>query len=108
MHRIKLLIRHLVLEPLDFHPEINKMVTRILSKYHYKKIDLNDSLSSVIFDNYVKSLDYNKAYFLKSDIDQFEKYRFELDDDLYLGKLYPAYLIFNTYKTEWVKESNLF
>ena len=88
-----------VLEPLDYHPEINKMVTRILSKYHYKKIDLNDSLSSVIFDSYIKSLDYNKAYFLKSDIEQFEKYRFEIDDDLYLGKLYPAYLIFNTYKT---------
>ena len=32
-----------VIEPLDFHPEINKMVTRILSRYHYKKIDLNDS-----------------------------------------------------------------
>ena len=49
------------------------MVTRILSRYHYKKIDLNDSLSSVIFDNYIKSLDYNKSYFLKSDIDKFEK-----------------------------------
>jgi len=88
-----------VVEPLNFHPEINKMVTRILSRYHYRKIDLNDSLSSVIFDNYVKSLDYNKSYFLKSDIDEFEKYRYELDEYLYLGKLYPAYLIFNTYKS---------
>ena len=41
-----------VIQPLDFHPEINKMVTRILSRYHYKKMDLNDSLSSLIFDNY--------------------------------------------------------
>lgn len=88
-----------VVEPLDFHPEINKMVTRILSRYHYKEMDLNDSLSSVIFDKYVKSLDYNKAYFLKSDIEKFEKYRYEFDENLYLGKLYPAYLIFNTYKT---------
>ncbi|MCB0749992.1 MAG: PDZ domain-containing protein, partial [Ignavibacteriae bacterium] len=88
-----------VIEPLDFHPEINKMVTRILSRYHYKKIDLNDSLSSIIFDNYIKSLDYNKSYFLKSDIDEFSKYRYELDEDLYLGKLLPAYQIFNTYKT---------
>ena len=87
-----------VIEPLDFHPEVNKMVTRILSKYHYKKIDLNDSLSSVIFDNYINSLDYNKSYFLQSDIEEFEKYRFELDEDLYLGKLFPAYRIFNIYK----------
>ncbi len=87
-----------VIEPLDFHPEINKMVTRILSRYHYRQMDLNDSLSSVIFDNYVKSLDYNKSYFLKSDLVEFEKYRFEFDDNLYLGKLYPAYHIFNIYK----------
>lgn len=87
-----------VIEPLDFHPEINKMVTRILSRYHYKKIDLNDSLSSVVFDNYLKSLDFNRAYFLKSDIDDFEQYRFEFDENLYLGKLYPAYKIFNVYK----------
>ena len=87
-----------VIEPLEFHPEINKMVTRILSRYHYKKMDLNDSLSSIVFDNYIKSLDYNRAYFLKSDIDDFEQYRFEFDENLYLGKLYPAYRIFNIYK----------
>ncbi len=74
------------------------MVTRILSRYHYKKIELNDSLSSVIFDNYINSLDYNKSYFLKSDVDEFEKYRYEFDENLYLGKLLPAYTIFNAYK----------
>ncbi len=87
-----------VIEPLDFHPEINKMVTRILARYHYKKLNLNDSLSSIVFDNYLKSLDFNKSYFLKSDIDEFEKYRFEFDENLYLGKLFHAYRIFNTYK----------
>ena len=57
-----------VIQPLDFHPQINKMVTRILSRYHYKKFDLNDSLSSIIFDNSINMLDYNKAYFLEEDI----------------------------------------
>lgn len=95
-----------VIEPLDFHPEINKMVTRILSRYHYKEMDLNDSLSSVIFDNYIKSLDYNKSYFLKSDIDELEKYRYEFDENLYLGKLFPAYHIFNLYKTRMGERIN--
>ena len=31
-----------VIQPLEFHTQINKMETRILSRYHYKKIDLND------------------------------------------------------------------
>ncbi|PID59777.1 MAG: tail-specific protease [Ignavibacteriae bacterium] len=87
-----------VVEPLSFHPEVNKMVTRILSRYHYKKFELNDSISSVVFDNYIKSLDYNKLYFLKSDVDEFEKERNKFDDNLYLGKLLPAYKIFNIYK----------
>jgi len=87
-----------VIEPLDFHPEINKMVTRILSRYHYKKFDLNDSLSSVIFDNYLNSLDYNKSYFLKTEIEEFEKFRNQFDENLYLGKLYPAFNIFNSFK----------
>ncbi|MFZ1289276.1 MAG: carboxy terminal-processing peptidase [Melioribacteraceae bacterium] len=88
-----------VIEPLDFYPEINKMVTTILSRYHYKKFDLDDSLSSVIFDNYVNSLDYNKSYFLKSDIDDFEKFRYSIDENLHFGNLNPAYQIFNVYKT---------
>lgn len=88
-----------VIEPLEFHPEVNKMVTRILTRYHYKKINLDDSLSSVIFDNYINTLDYNKIYFLKSDIEEFENYRYEFDDNLYLGKLLPAYNIFNRYKS---------
>lgn len=88
-----------VVEPLDFYPEINKMVTTILSRYHYKKFDLDDSLSSVVFNNYINSLDYNKSYFLKSDLDNFEKYKFTLDENLHLGNLLPAYEIFNVYKT---------
>jgi len=87
-----------VLQPLSYYPDIDKMVTRILVRYHYKKIDLNDSLSSIIFNNYLKSLDYNKYYFLKSDIDELEKYRNDLDEDLYLGDLKPAYEIFNLFK----------
>ena len=87
-----------VIEPLSFHPQINKMITRLFLRYHYKKINLNDSLSSVIFDNYIKMLDYNKLYFLQSDINEFEKDRYKFDDYLILGKLMPAYRIFNTYK----------
>ncbi len=86
------------LEPLSFFPQTDKMITRLFLRYHYKKIKLNDSLSSVIFNNYIKMLDYNKLYFLQSDIDRFEKHKNKFDDYLILGKLLPAYEIFNTYK----------
>lgn len=87
-----------VVQPYDNHPQINKVITQLISRYHYKKFELNDSLSSVIFDNYIKMLDNNRVYFLKSDIEEFEKYRNQFDDYLLIGVLDPAYDIFNRYK----------
>ncbi len=66
---------------------------------------MNDSLSSVIFDRYLKTLDYNKVYFLQSDIDEFDKYRFKLDDDIKAGDLQPAYDIFNRFKKRIVERT---
>ncbi len=86
------------LQPKAEHIKEAIMVTQILDYFHYREIDLNDSLSSVILDNYVESLDGNKNYFLASDIKSFQKYRFAFDDDLKKGNLVPAFYIFNIYK----------
>ena len=75
----------------------DQLITTILSRYHYKKFSLNDSLSSVIFNNYLDALDKGKNYFLKSDIDEFNKNRFELDNYILEGKTQPFYDIFNRY-----------
>jgi carboxyl-terminal processing protease len=52
----------------------------ILDNNHYRKITLNDSLSSAILDEYVKSLDNNRTYFTSADLAGFEKYRHTIDD----------------------------
>ncbi|NOX65794.1 MAG: tail-specific protease [Chlorobi bacterium] len=87
-----------VLYPTKLQSKVDRIVTTLLSRYHYKKVDLNDSLSSIIFDNYIKTLDYNRMYFLQSDIDHFEKYRYSLDDYLKEGILYAPFEIFDTFK----------
>ena len=86
------------LQPKSEHLKEARLVVQILDYFHYRDTDLNDSLSSVIFDNFVNSLDANKNYFLASDIRSFQKYRFSLDEDLKSGNLVPAYYIFNIYK----------
>jgi carboxyl-terminal processing protease len=86
------------LQPTESHMKEARIITQILDFVHYRDIDLNDSLSSVIFDNFIESLDGNKNYFLESDIKSFEKYRFTLDEDLKRGNLVPAFYIFNIYK----------
>tara|TARA_A100000171_G_scaffold19062_1_gene17538 strand:- start:558 stop:2717 length:2160 start_codon:yes stop_codon:yes gene_type:complete len=86
------------LQPKAEHIKEAIMVTQILDYFHYRDVDLNDSLSSVILDNFIESLDASKNYFLASDIKSFQKYRFAFDDDLKRGNLVPAFYIFNIYK----------
>src|SRR5687768_8316016 len=57
-----------------------KTIAFILDNNHYRKIQLNDSLSSVILDQFVKSLDNNKSYFTKADLATFDVYRNKIDD----------------------------
>jgi carboxyl-terminal processing protease len=89
---------NLVLQPEPYHSKVNQVITSILTKYHYKKTDLNDSLSVLIFDEYIKSLDNGKLYFLKSDIEEFQKYRLVIDDYLNEGNETFAFDVFNRYK----------
>lgn len=88
-----------VISPEPNQSVICKYITRLLSHYHYKRVVLNDSLSSEIFDNYLRNLDYNRIYLLKSDVDKFEKYRYSFDEDLLFGDIDPAFEIFNKFKT---------
>lgn len=74
-----------------------KEVVNLIESYNYKKIQINDSISSLILDKYIKSLDQGKNYFLASDIKEFEKYRFTLDDDFKNGDLSGPFYIYNVY-----------
>ena len=87
-----------VIVPEETDKRISQVITTFIGNYHYKKQALNDSLSSVIFKEYLDMLDINKQYFLKSDIDEFEKYRFQFDDFLKEGNLSVPFEIFNVFK----------
>lgn len=86
-----------ILEPKNHYNIENQLITTILSRYHYKKVNIDDSLSSLLFNKYLKTLDFNRLYFIKSDINEFEKYRHTLDDDLLDGNIEPFFEIFNRY-----------
>ncbi len=87
-----------VLVPDQHHSKINQVVTNILTRHHFKKTDVTDSLSSIVFDNIIKSLDFNRVYFLKDDIQEFEKNRYNVDDFLLKGSQNFAFDVFNRYK----------
>jgi carboxyl-terminal processing protease len=85
------------LMPLPIHTTTTQNIVDALSSRHYVAAALNDDLSSRIFDTYIEDLDPSRSYFLQSDIDEFEQYRYEMDDALKRGNLSPAFDIFNRY-----------
>lgn len=58
------------------------LITYVLERGHYEPKDLNDTFSSNVFDDFIDILDPTKRYFLQSDIREFEKYRFMIDDEI--------------------------
>lgn len=87
-----------VLEPAPKHWKETYLINNLLGKNHYRDIELNDSLSSVVFTEYLNSLDANKSYFLKADVDYFSKYEYELDDFIKRGNVDVAFQIFRIFR----------
>ncbi len=86
------------LQPLDVQPRTSLAIVEQLRHNHYLHKPLNDAESSELFDKYINTLDPGHAYFLASDIQALEKYRYALDDALKRGDLDPAFDIFNRYE----------
>ncbi len=86
------------LKPKPVYGKEAKVISFILDNNHYRKISLNDSLSSVILDQYLGALDNNKTYFTTQDISTFEKYRYRLDDLTKSENVDPAFEIYGVFK----------
>jgi len=87
------------LKPKDSHRVAAPVIAKLLRQYHYNHQKIDDSLSSETLDLYIESLDRSRLYFLASDISEFDKFRYTLDDIVFSGDLEPVFLIFNTWKT---------
>lgn len=79
-----------------------------LSKRHYRDLPIDDKLSIEFLENYLKTLDPGRLYFLQADIDQFMKDKHQHDDYIKKGDLQPGFAIYEVYqkrvvdRLEWV------
>ena len=86
------------LEPLDVHPRTSLTIVEQLRHNHYLKKPLDDQLSSHVFEKYLQMLDGGRVYFVASDVQGLEQYRYKLDEALIRGDLEPAFEVFNLYQ----------
>ncbi len=86
------------LAPTEQQDYVARRVADIVAREHYRRAPLDDRLSSLILDRYLDAIDGGRSYFYASDIAEFERYRYELDDAIKAGDMEPAFVIFRRYQ----------
>jgi carboxyl-terminal processing protease len=94
------------LQPDQQQSLVVKEVASLITSYNYKKVRLNDSLSNVVYNRYIKSLDENRNYLLETDIKEFDRFKNVIDDDLKTGNLNNVFYIFNVYQKRYLERIN--
>jgi carboxyl-terminal processing protease len=84
--------------PTDRHRKVARLVSSMMERSHYRQAPVNDPVSSLVLDRYLEALDGTRSYFLASDIAEFEKYRYQLDDAVTTGQLDPVFAIYNRFQ----------
>ena len=91
-----------IVTPLKIHSEQCIKIISALEQYHYLGKKLDNAMSAVIFDRYIKSLDPSRQLLTQEDMNRISQYKYRFDRDLKKGNLTPAYEIFNLYLSKSV------
>jgi carboxyl-terminal processing protease len=75
-----------------------EIIKYVVEKGHYNKIQIDDDLSEKIYLSFIDQLDKQKRFFLKSDLKNFEKYKYNLDDQIKNYDLTFFNLVYETLK----------
>jgi carboxyl-terminal processing protease len=92
-----------VLSPLQQQAQAAHLSAQFLTRFHYKPVPLDDTLSAKVINRYIKSLDPEKFFFVQADIDQFTAENTKLDDAIYREDLRIPFAIFNLYQQRIVE-----
>ena len=86
------------LKPSHVHRQASVIITRVVDRYHYRKVPLDNKMSKAVFKRYLESLDPNRSYFTQKDIKNFSRFETRIDDALKKAWLNPAFDIYKTYR----------
>ena len=59
-----------------------ELVSVVLDRLHYDPKIIDDDFSKSVYNDYIKAIDPQKRFFLKSDIDKFDQYQLLIDDQI--------------------------
>jgi carboxyl-terminal processing protease len=76
---------------------IAQLTATIISNRHYSQQQLNDDVSKKLFNEYLKTIDPGKIFFTAPEVQKLSRYQYSLDDQILLGKLDFAFLVFDMF-----------
>lgn len=59
-----------------------EIISVVLDRLHYDPKIIDDDFSKSVYDDYIKAIDPQKRFLLKSDIEKFDQYQFLIDDQI--------------------------
>ena len=59
-----------------------EVITYVLQRGHYDPKDINDTFSENVLNNFIEGIDGQHRFFLQSDINNFRRYKNEIDDQI--------------------------
>ena len=87
------------LAPQPLQGKVARMLALNMPLRHLNREPVNDRISTNALNLFLASLDFDRVYFLASDIAAFEAQQKNLDDQLKAGDVAFAYQVYNLYKT---------
>ncbi|MCB9675533.1 MAG: carboxy terminal-processing peptidase [Alphaproteobacteria bacterium] len=70
------------IQPGETEAAVARTVGQMLSTYHYNRRAIDDEVAVEWMDAYIEALDFNRMFFLQSDVDEFRGQARTIDDDL--------------------------
>lgn len=87
------------LTPEARHMTVSQLTSQFMTRFHYRKPQIDEALSQRVFEQYLTTLDPNRIYFTAADVEGFSKYEDTLAKAVKDARLAPAYEIFDRYLT---------
>lgn len=74
------------------------VINKVLERFHYRKVTLDQDFAQEVLDSYLKALDPSRSFFLARDVERFKGGAKRLDEGLRRGELDLAFDVFRVYR----------
>lgn len=85
------------LKPTAIQQQAATWAARFLTRFHYRRVPLDDAMSAEIWKRYLDALDGERLFLTAADVESFRKWEHALDDAIYDTDLEPPFAIFRTF-----------